>query len=248
MRTKLTISAIVLGIAVVAIGGTVALTMWLGPWIGLGTAAGMALLLWLGYHFLIGPRWRNWGATDEDLRRLMPGDAAFLKPPATTRAITVRARPEDVWPWLVQIGYGRGGWYSYDWIDNDGKPSARTIDPALQDLDVGDRIEMVPGLGPVVMEIVPNEYLVSGGPDDRWCLALYPTAGGTRLVSRWHQAWKRSVATLFWTMLSDPGSFVMERKMLLTLKERAESTARARDRRAAPTEDRPHRAPWDATP
>ena len=122
------------------------------------------------------------------------------------------------------------GWYSYDWIDNDGKPSARGIDPALQDLDVGDRIEMVPGMGPVVIEIAPNEYLLSGGPTDRWCLALYPVAGGTRLVSRWHQAWKRNLATLVWTTLSDPGSFVMERRMLLNLKDRAEILARARAR------------------
>jgi hypothetical protein len=223
MRTKLTISAIVLGIAVAAIASLIALVLWLGPWIGLAAAAGAAALVWLTYRFVVGPRWRSWGATTEDLERLMPGDAPYMTSPSTTRAITIHARPEDVWPWLVQIGYGRGGWYSYDWIDNDGKPSARTIDPALQDLDVGDRIEMVPGMGPIVMEIVRNEYLLSGGPDDRWCLALYPAAdGGVRLVSRWHQAWKRNLATLFWTMLSDPGSFVMERKMLLTLKERAE--------------------------
>ena len=231
MRTKLTISAIVLGVVAGAIGVTAALMIWLGLWLGLAIVAVVAAAMLAAYHFLVGPRWRNWGATDEDIRRLMPGDAAFMHSPATTRAITIRARPEDVWPWLVQIGYGRGGWYSYDWIDNDAKPSARGIDPALQDLDIGDRIEMVPGMGPVVMEIVPNEYLLCGGPTDRWCLALYPTPdGGTHLVSRWHQAWKRSVATLFWTMLSDPGSFVMERKMLLNLKDRAESLARVRRR------------------
>ena len=231
MRTKVTISAIVLGIVLGAIAVTVVLMMWLGPWIGLAVVAGVAAAKFLAYHFLIGPRWRTWGATDEDLRRLMPGDVAFMDAPSTTRAITILGRPGDVWPWLVQIGYGRGGWYSYDWIDNDGKPSAQSIDPALQGLDIGDRIEMAPGLGPVVMEIVPNEYLLCGGPTDRWCLGLYPTRdGGTRLVSRWHQAWKRSIATVFWTMLSDPGSFVMERKMLLNLKERAETTARIRER------------------
>jgi len=236
MRTKLAISGIVLAIVVGAIVVTVVLMTWLGPWIGLAIVLGVAAAKLLGYHFLIGPRWRTWGATQEDLHRLMPGDAAFLHSPSTTRAITIRARPEDVWPWLVQIGYGRGGWYSYDWIDNDGKTSARGIDPALQDLDVGDRIEMVPGMGPVVMEIVPNEYLLCGGPTDRWCLALYPTSGGgTRLVSRWHQAWKRTVATVVWEMLSDPGSFVMERKMLLNLKDRAETLARARERHPSRT-------------
>jgi hypothetical protein len=231
VRTKLTIMGIVLAIVIGVIAVTTASIAWLGPWVGLATVAGGAAMVLLIYHFVIGPRWRNWGATEEDLRRLMPGDTSFMDTPSTTRAITIRARPDDVWPWLVQIGYGRGGWYSYDWIDNDGKPSARGIDPALQDLDVGDRIEMVPGMGPVVMEIEPNEYLLCGGPDDRWCLALYPTAdGATRLVSRWHQAWKRSIATAFWTLLSDPGSFVMERKMLLNLKDRAETLARVRKR------------------
>ena len=205
MRTKLTISGIVLAIVLGVIAITGVLIAWLGPWIGVALVAGLAAMTLLVYHVLIGPRWRNWGATSEDLRRLMPGDTAFMEAPSTTRAISIRARPEDVWPWLVQIGYGRGGWYSYDWIDNDGKPSARGIDPMLQDFYVGDRIEMVPDVGPVVMEIVPNEHLLSGGPTDRWCLALYPVVGGTRLVSRWHQAWKRSVATLFWTMLADPG-------------------------------------------
>lgn len=64
---------------------------------------------------------------------------------------------------MLQIGYGRGGWYSYDWIDNDGKPSVVRIDSTLQRLTVGDRIEMLPGFGPVVCEIVLDHYIVIGG-------------------------------------------------------------------------------------
>jgi len=199
-----------------------------GRWLLSLVAASAAVA---AYAFVARPWYLRWGATDDEVTRRLPGDdLAADSTVGSTRAITVEAPVEDVWPWLVQIGYGRGGWYSYDWIDNDGRPSARGIDPALQDLDVGDRIEMVPGMGPIVMEIAANEYLLCGGPTDRWCLALYPVVGGTRLVSRWHQAWKRSVATAFWTMLSEPGSFVMERKMLLNLKDRAESLANARAR------------------
>jgi hypothetical protein len=64
------------------------------------------------------------GATDQEVRRAMPGDQLIPDAASTTRAITITAPPEQVWPWLVQLGYGRAGWYSYDWIDNDGHPSA----------------------------------------------------------------------------------------------------------------------------
>ena len=119
------------------------------------------------YVIVVGPWQRRWGASEEEVRRSMPGDD-LLRPsaPSTTRAITIDAPPEAVFPWLLQIGYGRGGWYSYDWIDNDGKPSMDRIDSALQRLAVGDRIEMLPGMGPVVREIVPNHHIVSGGESD----------------------------------------------------------------------------------
>ena len=123
----------------------------------------------------------------------MPGDD-LLRPEArsTTRAITIDARPEDVFPWLLQIGYGRGGWYSYDWIDNDGRPSVDRIEPALQQLAVGDRIEMLPGVGPMVREIERDHYIVSGGEADSWCLMVEPTDDGrTRLISRWRQDWPK---------------------------------------------------------
>jgi hypothetical protein len=125
----------------------------------------------------------------------------------------------------VQIGYGRAGWYSYDRIDNDGRPSATRIVPELQELDAGDRIEMVPGMGPTVRWLDPPRFLLCGGERDTWCLGLYPNGDGTtRLVSRWRQAWKRGPATAFWLLISDPGAFVMERKMLLNLKGRVDAS------------------------
>jgi hypothetical protein len=176
------------------------------------------------YLLVVGPWQRRWGATEEEVGRAMPGDALLRKnAPSTTRAIAIDASPEVVFPWLLQIGYGRGGWYSYDWIDNDGKPSVERIEPALQRLAVGDRIEMLPGLGPVVREIVPNHHIVSGGERDSWCLLVEPTPDGrTRLISRWRQDWPKSAGTYAWIALTDPGAFLMEQKMLRRIQQLAE--------------------------
>jgi hypothetical protein len=157
----------------------------------------------------------------------MPGDSLLDDgAPSTTRAITIVAPPENVFPWLLQIGFGRGGWYSYDWIDNDGRPSVDRIDPELQHLAVGDRVEMLPGFGPVVNEIEQNHHIVSNGQTDSWCLLVQPTHDGTtRLISRWRQDWPKSIGTYVWTAVADPGSFVMEQKMLRTIRDLAEAGA-----------------------
>ena len=154
----------------------------------------------------------------------MPGDDLLPAGAAsTTRAIAIDAEPEAVFPWLLQIGYGRGGWYSYDWIDNDGKPSVDRIDPALQDLAVGDRIEMVPGFGPVVTEIGSGHHIVAAGETDSWCLLVEPIGDGrSRLISRWRQDWPRAFATSIWIALADPGAFVMEQRMLRRIRDLAE--------------------------
>jgi len=224
MRTKQVIGLIVLGCMLAALGILAVLIAWLG--VELGTVVGLviAAVLIATYLQVLGPWQRRWGATDEEVGRAMPGDG-LLRPdaPSTTRAITIGAPPDEVFPWLVQIGYGRGGWYSYDWIDNDGKPSMDRIDPVLPRLVVGDRIEMLPGFGPVVREIEPNHHIVSGGEADSWCLLVEPTPdGGTRLISRWRQDWPKTVGTYVWLAVADPGAFVMEQKMLRRIRDLAE--------------------------
>jgi hypothetical protein len=224
VRTKRTIGLIAGGCVVVGSAMLGGLIVSLGAWEGTLTGLSIAVVVLTIYVAVFGPRQRRWGATDEEVRRPMPGDD-LLRPgaPSTTRAITISATPGEVFPWLLQIGWGRGGWYSYDWIDNDGIPSLDHIDVALQRLAVGDRIEMLPGFGPVVREIVPDHHLVSSGDVDTWCLLVEPTPDGrTRLISRWRQDWPRTVGTYVWIALADPGAFVMEQKMLRTIRDFAE--------------------------
>jgi hypothetical protein len=226
MRTRLTIMAIVLAAATAAIGVIVLLVIVLG-WLGLVVGA-LGILSVLGsYRRWTQPWQHRWGATDQEVHRTMPGDDVVPDAASTTRAITIAAPPEQVWPWLVQLGYGRGGWYSYDWIDNDGQPSADRIIPELQQLRVGDQILMLPGMGPRVLEVEPNRHFVAGDREGgTWCLALYPARGGCRLVSRWRVDWPLTPATAFWILVSDPGAFIMERKMLKGIKSRPEAMVR----------------------
>ena len=126
MRTRPTIMAIVVAAATAATGVIVLLVLALG-WLGLAVGALGILTVLAAYRRWIQPWQHRWGATDAEVRRAMPGDDLIPDAASTTRAITIAAPAEQVWPWLVQLGYGRGGWYSYDWIDNDGQPSADRI-------------------------------------------------------------------------------------------------------------------------
>jgi len=223
MRTRLTIVAIVLAAAAGATGAAVLLVVMFG-WLGLAFGALGTIAVLVAYRLWLQPWQHRWGATDEEVRRPMPGDELLPDAASTTRAVTIAAPPDQVWPWLVQLGYGRGGWYSYDWIDNDGRASADRIIPELQQLQVGEPILMLPGMGPRVRELEPNRHLVAGDQEGGvWCLALYPAEGGCRLVSRWRVDWPLTPATAFWILLSDPGAFVMERRMLNGIRSRAEA-------------------------
>src|SRR5919109_489666 len=87
------------------------------------------------YIRFIRPRQMHWGATPEEVKRTLPYDELVPNPTwNSTRAVTVDATPEQIWPWLVQVGWGRAGYYGYDWVDNGGKPSALGSLPAHQHL------------------------------------------------------------------------------------------------------------------
>lgn len=141
------------------------------PWLGAATAA----LAYLGW---VRPWMLRWGATPAEVRAHLPGDELVPEPRARfTRAITLAAAPAQVWPWLVQIGCHRAGWYSYDGLDNAGQPSADHLLPEFQTLAVGDEVWAAPDgtLAFAVNALEPNHALVLSGPLDQG-LAFYPDA------------------------------------------------------------------------
>lgn len=189
----------------------------------------------MAYLKLGRPRVLNWGATPEETTRAMPGDDilrdAVLQ---TTRAVTVEAAPEHIWPWLVQMGpRPRAGAYTYDWVERllgiDIENSNRIL-PEYQHMEPGQSFSLnARGLGVEVREVAPNSHLVLQWVPDRstWTFALVPAGDGrTRLVSR--NRLPKS-GPFFWPAMvcfMEPGSLVMERKMLLGIKQRAEALAR----------------------
>jgi hypothetical protein len=194
-------------------------------------------------------RWMSrWGATPFDLTRVMAGDGLLLNPTYSgTMAITVNARPEHIWPWLVQIGYQRGGLYSYDWLDRLfgylDRPSATCILPEFQHLAVGDEIPVGHGPSWPVAAVEPNRALVLdmrnlGGFDWVWQFGSYSVDDNrTQLASRsrvrTQSAWARLA-----TYAIEPAGFLMTRRMLLGLKHHAEAL-RASSTGEARTNQRP---------
>jgi hypothetical protein len=177
-------------------------------------------------------RWhRRWGATDAEVAAAMPGDD--LVPGCQyccTRAITIGAPPEAVWPWLVQVGFGKAGFYSNDLLDNVGHPSADHVIEEFQHPEVGDWVPMFNKVNNVtafrVASIDVARRLLWAKPDSTWAWKLTEVDGGTRLVTRlrilyeWRTRPFGALASLF---LNEHGDFAMMRKMLLTLKQRAEA-------------------------
>ena len=174
----------------------------------------------------------TWGATAEDVNRTMPGDDLLAAPDLlSTRAVTIEAPPATVWPWLVQMGSGKGGAYTYDWIENLfglNMHSADEILPQFQNRKVGD-VEQLGSKGPRlrVDELDRERTIVLVSEDGNWVWAfcLYPDGvKRTRLVSRNRIATPNThlLHRALGILVMEPGSLIMERKMLLGIKRRAE--------------------------
>jgi predicted CoA-binding protein len=223
--TTRNILGIVTAVALLVIGLALMLIATLGLGVGLLVGAGIAAVALAHYGLKLRPWHRRWGATYDEAHAPLPGDDLVPDAPTTTRGVAIAAPPEAVWPWLVQIGWGKAGWYSYDWIDNDGRPSADAIVPEWQDLAVGDRIPMTPDIGFVVRQLDPPHDLVALSDDGStsWCLHLTPDGEGSRLLSRFRNHTQVTPASALWLLVSDPGVFIMERKMLLGIAARAEA-------------------------
>lgn len=196
---------------------------------------GAALVAAAAYPVPLRRWWLTWGARPDEVDRVLPGDD-LLPSPATvsTRAVTIDAPPAAVWPWLVQLGSGRGGAYTYDWIENLfglAMHSADRILPEFQDLAPGDVLPLGPdGPGMRVEILEPDRALVFRSEDGRWVwsFVLSSESAGTRLISRNRIAAADAAPIRRWAdrlvmrAVLEPGSLIMERKMLLGIRSRAQ--------------------------
>jgi hypothetical protein len=185
--------------------------------------------------FATAPLYRHWhlrwGATDEEVLASMPGDAIVPRASLNaTRAITIDAPPERVWPWIVQMGYRRAGFYTYDLVDNGGYPSAECVLPEYQHPAIGDWAFPMNGFFGVrlpvsettafkVAAFETNRWLLWEKPGSTWAWVLKPLPGGrTRLLSRQ----KAHYPELFTLLLMEFGDPPMARRVLKGIKTRAE--------------------------
>jgi len=175
----------------------------------------------------------RWGATDAEVSASMPGDDLLGSAPFTaTRAITIDAAPADVWPWLVQVGFGRAGFYSYDWVDNLGRSSARELLPQYQRPHRGDLAAPMAALADertaFTVDVAHEPHvLVWAKPDSTWVWQLTDIGvERTRLVTRLKARYQPGPLLPVTVLLMELGDFPMMRRMLLGLAERAETSAR----------------------
>jgi hypothetical protein len=197
-----------------------------------GCAALAAYAAWIRKWHL------RWGATDEEIARAMPLDEEVSEPTyVTNRAITIEAGPEEIWPWIAQMGeLPRGGFYSYLTVERLLRmkvANAEQILPEFQNPNMGDALDRAGRM--LVKAVTPGRMLVLGPPpmpdlQVTWAIGLYPAGDkATRLVSRCRARLARDAKGILTFLMLDPGQFLMERKMLLELKRRAESLADARE-------------------
>jgi hypothetical protein len=199
---------------------------------GLLIIAGLAILAVIATMLLM-PWMDRWGANDSEIAASYPGDELVPNPAFTyNRAVTINASPEEIYPWIIQLGAERGGYYSYEWLETSilqcPMTNAARIHEEWQDLKVGDVIKMCPGdFGPPpyqVAQLLPDQAMVLGHQDngvwsDTWQFILVTqTEDTTRLVLRSRDTKTGGI----WDVIR-PGVFIMERGMLLGIKQRADS-------------------------
>ena len=198
------------------------------------------------YHRVIRPWHIDWGTIGDEATRLLPGDGfAATQDRPSTHAITIRGPARDVWPWIIQIGQRRGGFYSYTWLENlfgCRMMNADRIVPEWQHREIGDEVWLHPKGPPLkVIELEEGHALVLGGRSGSvenagtaenssgavfsWAFVLdQQTETETRFIVRgkghWGTGWKWR---LFDYLIGEPAHFIMERRMLLGIKRRVES-------------------------
>lgn len=199
----------------------------------------LAILVLMGlvmssYVLCMRPYQLRWNATDKEVKQDMPGDPLDSHPDfLATRAITIAGTPDEIWPWLVQMGYGRAGFYGYDILENLGSlrgiRSADRILPEFQRLKVGDQVPISAVASMVLFDIKPDQYLIWSGNTEGgsggFTWALYPLdKGHTRLVSRirWSYHWAQP-ALLTLDLFTEFTDHLAVRKIFQGVKERVEN-------------------------
>ncbi len=187
------------------------------------------------YIRVIRPRQMHWGATPEEVARTLPYDDLVPHPTwNSTRAVTVNATPEQIWPWLVQVGWGRAGYYGYDWVDNGGKPSAWEIMPEHQHLEIGTKFPMSPWTAMYCRDFEkPRWMLLRMGNEDSsanigsFLYYLAPIDDQhTRLMIRMRDKYQWfNPPALAMQLAVDVGDIFFQWKHLLGIKARAERMA-----------------------
>jgi hypothetical protein len=181
----------------------------------------------VAYILLVRPSLLNWGARPEERLKVLPGDE-LVEPSGvqTTRAVTIEAAVEEVWPWLAQVGQDRGGFYSYEWLENLAGCRMRNADrihPEWQNREIGETVKLHWASGLKLARFEPNRVYGFQG----WYFVIEPEGANTRLIARGR--YSRGLASVAYALLLELPHFIMERKMLLGIKERAERRRVASD-------------------
>jgi hypothetical protein len=187
----------------------------------------LALAAVPAYMLVVRPWQLRWGATDEEVKMPLLGDGIVEGPHfEATRGVSIAAPPEQVWPWIAQLGSGRGGFYSIDLIDNGGRPSADRILPQFQAVEAGDFVPMTPDQkhGMWVKDLEPGKRLLwwDGKGTSTWLWELIPSEQGTRLITRLIVRYDLTLPWVAYYLLQEVGDIVMMSQCMLGIKRRAE--------------------------
>jgi len=190
------------------------------------------LAVGITYFIYYRPWQLRWGATEVELKQSLPGDDIVDNPSFNaTRVVTIEARSQDIYPWIVQMGIKRAGWYSYDLLDNLGKKSAMEILDEYQNIQIGDLIPMSPDgkNGIWVKDFEKNHWMLwwDKKGDTSWVWMINPIDNNTcRLITRVRVKYRWFSVSVIFNLIIEFFDMPMMRKCMIGIKQRAESLNR----------------------
>ena len=191
---------------------------------------GISLLVLVFVYLVFFHPWQlRWGATDAEVKRSMPGDEIVSQPSFNaTRAVTIHAAAQNIYPWIVQMGVSRAGWYSYDLLDNLGRRSAESLLPEHQNIQIGDLIPISPDgkQGMWVKYFRKNKWMLwwDKKGDTTWIWEIHPEGENQfRLITRVRVKYRLFSRAVLFNLLTEFFDILMMRKSMLGIKRRAEN-------------------------